>query len=84
MNPPLSLDLHSSQSSHLPPGGPGGCRGGGRPPEQHARVWDHPADLHGHCGVCWRQVCEQAGPGVSGLRHPLHTGRLRRSHQDRH
>lgn len=79
---PLTSDLHSTQGGHLPPGGPGGCRGGGRPAEQHARVRDHPVDLHGHGGVCRRQVRQQAGTGVSGLRHSLHPRRLRWGHQD--
>lgn len=76
-------DLHSSQSSHLSSGGPGGGWGGGCPAEQHARVRDHPADLYGHSGVCRRQICQQAGPGFSGLCHSLHPGCLRRCHQDR-
>lgn len=76
-------DLHHAQSSHLSPGGAGGGRGGGRAAEQHARVRHHPADLHGHRGVRWCQVRQQAGAGVSGLRHSLHPGRLRRRHQDR-
>lgn len=76
-------DLHRAQSSHLSSGGAGGGRGGGRAAEQHARVWHHPADLHGHGGVRRRQVRQQAGAGVSGLCHSLHPGRLRRRHQDR-
>lgn len=72
-----------SQGGHLSPRGPGGRRGRGRPAEQHARVRDPPFDLHGHGGVCRRAVCQQAGPRLSGLRHSLHPGRLRRRHHNR-
>lgn len=77
-----TVDLHCAQSSHLSTGGPRGSRGRGRTAEQHASVRDYPADLHGHSGVCWRQVCQQAGPGIPGLRHSLHPGCLRWRHQD--
>uniref|UniRef100_A0A452VMD7 Solute carrier family 12 member 5 n=1 Tax=Ursus maritimus TaxID=29073 RepID=A0A452VMD7_URSMA len=49
--------------------------------EQYACVWHLCAHLHGHCGICGSQVCQQVCPCLPGLCHPLHPGHLCRGHQ---
>lgn len=76
-------DIYRSSGSHLQDRGSGGSGGRGRSPQQHAGVRHHCPEFHGAGGVCGGQVCEQAGAGLPSMRHPLHSGCLRRGHQNR-
>uniref|UniRef100_A0A2I3FUK7 Solute carrier family 12 member 5 n=1 Tax=Nomascus leucogenys TaxID=61853 RepID=A0A2I3FUK7_NOMLE len=55
--------------------------GGSSHAEQHACLRHLCAHLHGHCGVCGCQVCQQVCPCLPGLCHPLHPGHLCWGHQ---
>lgn len=77
-------DLHCSSGGHLQDRRSGGAGSRGSSPQQHAGVWHHCSELHVTGGVCGGQICEQAGAGLPGVCHPLHTGCLCWSNQDRH
>lgn len=77
-------DLHCSSGGHLQDRRSGGAGSRGGSPQQHAGVWHDCSELHVTGGVCGGQICEQAGAGLPGVCHPLHTGCLCWSNQDRH
>lgn len=77
-------DLHCSSGGHLQDRRSGGARSRGSSPQQYAGVWHHCSELHGPGGVRGSQICEQAGVGLPSVCHPLHSGCLRWSNQDRH